>query len=149
MGPIPRSGRLPGGGKENPLQYSCLENPMNRGAWWATVHSFTDSWTQLRRLSIHTCMYFWILTRINNANPYWWSSHILSTVRWTQLNDFSYSSQEHITITVRCNNERFRIKSDWTIWLLRVLKFLTAGKKTFPSAYGAFWETYSFSFKYF
>ena len=36
MGLIPGSGRCPGGGHGNPLQYSCLENPMNRGAWWAT-----------------------------------------------------------------------------------------------------------------
>ena len=35
---IPESGRSPGKGKGNPLQYSCLENPMNRGDWWATVH---------------------------------------------------------------------------------------------------------------
>ena len=37
-GLIPGSGRSPGGGHGNPLQYSCLENPMDRGAWWATVH---------------------------------------------------------------------------------------------------------------
>ena len=37
MGSIPRSGRSPGGGHSNPLQYSCLENPMDREAWWATV----------------------------------------------------------------------------------------------------------------
>ena len=37
-GSIPESGRSPGGGNGNPLQYSCLENPMDRGAWWATVH---------------------------------------------------------------------------------------------------------------
>ena len=37
-GSIPGSGRSPGGGNSNPLQYSCLENPMDRGAWWATVH---------------------------------------------------------------------------------------------------------------
>ena len=35
---IPGMGRSPGGGNGNPLQYSCLENPMDRGAWWATVH---------------------------------------------------------------------------------------------------------------
>jgi len=35
---IPGSGRYPGEGNGNPLQYSCLENPMDRGAWWATVH---------------------------------------------------------------------------------------------------------------
>ena len=38
MGSIPGFGRSPGGGYGNPLQYSCLENPMDRGAWWATVH---------------------------------------------------------------------------------------------------------------
>ena len=37
-GSIPGSERSPGGGHGNPLRYSCLENPMNRGAWWATVH---------------------------------------------------------------------------------------------------------------
>ena len=38
MGSIPRSGRFPGVGNGNPLQYSCLENSVDRGAWWATVH---------------------------------------------------------------------------------------------------------------
>ena len=47
MGSIPGLGRFPGGGHGNPLQYSCLENPMDRGAWWATVHRITKSWTQL------------------------------------------------------------------------------------------------------
>ena len=37
-GSIHGTGRYPGGGHGNPLQYSCLENPMDRGAWWATVH---------------------------------------------------------------------------------------------------------------
>ena len=45
-------GRSPGGGHGNPLQYSCLENPMDRGAWWATVHAAAKSWTQLKRLSM-------------------------------------------------------------------------------------------------
>ena len=40
---IPRSGQSPGGGHGNPLQYSCLENPMDRGTWWATVHRITES----------------------------------------------------------------------------------------------------------
>ena len=43
-GSIPGSGRSPGEGNGNPLQYSCLENPMNRGAWQATVHGVTRSW---------------------------------------------------------------------------------------------------------
>ena len=40
---IPGSGRSPGGGHGNPLQYSCLDNPMERVAWWATVHGVTKS----------------------------------------------------------------------------------------------------------
>ena len=47
-GLIPGSGRSPGGGHGNPLQYSCLENPMDREAWWATVHRVTKSWTLLK-----------------------------------------------------------------------------------------------------
>ena len=47
LGLIPGSGRSPGGGHGNPLQYSCLENTMDRGASWATVHGITKSWTQL------------------------------------------------------------------------------------------------------
>jgi len=45
MGSIPRLGRSPGGGHGNPLQYSCLENLMDRGAWWATVHRLAKSQT--------------------------------------------------------------------------------------------------------
>ena len=45
MGSIPGSGRSPGGGGGNPLQYSSLENPMDRGAWWATVHGVAKSQT--------------------------------------------------------------------------------------------------------
>ena len=56
-GPIPGWGRSLGGGHGdghgNPLQYSCLENPMDRGAWWATVHGVVKSQTQLKWLS--TC----------------------------------------------------------------------------------------------
>ena len=40
---IPGLGRSPGEGKGNPVQYSCLENPMDRGAWWAAVHGETES----------------------------------------------------------------------------------------------------------
>ena len=52
-GLIPRLGRSPGGGNSNPLQYSCLANPMDRGTWQATVHRVAKSWTQLKRLNIY------------------------------------------------------------------------------------------------
>ena len=47
-GSIPGSGRSPREGNDYPLQYSCLENPMDRGAWWAMVHRVTKSQTQLK-----------------------------------------------------------------------------------------------------
>ena len=50
---IPGSGWSPGGGHGNQLQYSCLENSMDRGAWWARVHGITKSWRWLKWLSMH------------------------------------------------------------------------------------------------
>ena len=44
-----------GGGHSNSLQYACLENPIDRGAWRATVHGVTKSQTQLKQLNTHTC----------------------------------------------------------------------------------------------
>ena len=52
-GLVPGLGRSPGEGHSNPLQHSCLENPMDREAWQATVHRVAQSWTQLKRLSTH------------------------------------------------------------------------------------------------
>ena len=45
-----------GEGNGNPLQYSCLENPRDRGAWWATVYGVAQSRTQLKGLSMHPCL---------------------------------------------------------------------------------------------
>ena len=49
VGLIPGSGRSPGVGNGNPLQYSCLKNSMGRGAWWAAVHGVAESWTRLSK----------------------------------------------------------------------------------------------------
>ena len=54
LGSVPGSGRSPGEGNGNPLQCSCLENPMDRGAWQATVHRVAKSWTQL--ITEHNCL---------------------------------------------------------------------------------------------
>ena len=52
-GLTPGSERSHGEGHGNPLQYSCLENPIDRRAWWATVHRATKSRTRLKQLSMH------------------------------------------------------------------------------------------------
>ena len=65
---IPGLGRSPGGGHDNPNQYSCLENPMDRGALWAMVYRVPKSRTQLKWLSMHAYMiqkyYFYIWRKI-------------------------------------------------------------------------------------
>ena len=59
LGSIPGSGRCPGEGNGNPLQCSCLENPMDGGAWWAIVHGVAKSRTRLRDfISLHATPYF-------------------------------------------------------------------------------------------
>ena len=72
VGSIPGLGRSPGEGNGNPLQYSCLENPMDRGAWWATVHRTAKSRTQLEQLSTrtqlkfihsHSCVVLWYVIK--------------------------------------------------------------------------------------
>ena len=75
-GLIPGSGRSPGG-HGNPLQYSCLENPLDRRAWWATAHRVPKSWTWLKQLSTHEHL---LPTRIP-WQPAWcnWPRHLVAT----------------------------------------------------------------------
>ena len=64
VGSIPGSGRSSGEGNGNPLQYSCLGNPMDRGAWWAAVHGVAKSRT---RLSMHTYTLYIIIMADTSA----------------------------------------------------------------------------------
>ena len=66
-GSVPGWGRSPGGGNGNPLLYSCLENPIDRGAWLATVQSVINSQTQLKRLSTQDSRSFSSITRKKNV----------------------------------------------------------------------------------
>ena len=71
MSLIPGSGRSPGVGNGNMIQYSCLENPMDRGAWWAAVHRVAKSQTLLRNLAhthtIHAVSSHHKIPRIRNT----------------------------------------------------------------------------------
>ena len=64
VGSIPGLGRWHG----NPVQYSCLENPVDREAWWSTVHSVTQSQRQLQRLSMHACKHMCIYVNMYISN---------------------------------------------------------------------------------
>ena len=59
LGSVPGSGRSPGGRNDNPLQCSCLGNPMDRGAWWATVHGVAESRRWLSHWTTTTTSYYW------------------------------------------------------------------------------------------
>ena len=66
-GSIPGLGRSPGRGNGNPLQYSCWESPIARGAWWATVHSIAKNWTPLKWLRVHAYMCAYIYIYMNSC----------------------------------------------------------------------------------
>ena len=76
LGLIPGSGRSRGGRHSSPLQYSRLENPMDRGAWWATVHRSVKSQTRLKWLRTHArvCLFF---RRFFSHAGYWLESPML------------------------------------------------------------------------
>ena len=67
---IPGSGRSPGEGHGNPLQFSCLENPTDRGAWWATVHGVTESDTTEWLTVIVGDKYGSILSTVRNGSGF-------------------------------------------------------------------------------
>ena len=65
-GSVPGLGRSPGEGNGNPLQYSCLEDPMDRGAWWASVHRATQDVAEAAQHSTHPIIHF---LRVAFPNP--------------------------------------------------------------------------------
>ena len=67
-GSIPGSGRSAGEGNGDPLQYYCLENPMDRGTWYATVHGVAKSWTRLSDF-IYLLTYLFRLVYVVPNNP--------------------------------------------------------------------------------
>ena len=70
--------RSPGGGHGDPLQYSCLENPMDREAWWATVHRVAKCRTRLKQLSTHACS----VTLVNQESFLGGSEHFSCWCYW-------------------------------------------------------------------
>ena len=103
------SNDLCGEGNGNPLQYSCLENPVDRGVWWAAVHRVARSWTWLKQLSMHACI------GEGNGNPLqcsclenprdrgaWRAAVYGVSQSWTQLMRLSSSSSSSNDLHVWC-----------------------------------------------
>ena len=100
------------------LQYSCLENPVDRGAWWATVHGVTQSWTRLKRLSMRACI------GEGNGNPLqyfclenprdrgaWWAAIYGVTQSRTWLKRLSSSSSQYSSWKIQWPEEPGRLQS--------------------------------------
>ena len=103
LGSIPGLGRSPGDGNGNPLQYSCLENPMDRGAWWATVRGVAKSQTQLSEKHFHFHVWQWY-KRLESYQISWYSGDsgeaegrvvINSSKKWEGLLPFKNESPYH------------------------------------------------------
>jgi len=102
------SGRSPGGVHGNPLQYSCLENPMDRAAWWATVHRVTKSQTRLRRLNRHNTM-----RKLKNSAQRFNNRLDQGKEKEKRINVLEERLVESIQIEEPKENER-NIESQWT-----------------------------------
>ena len=87
-GLIPGTGRSSGGGHDNPLQYSCRKNPMDRGAWPTTVHRVTQSRTRLKQLSMQHCPKLQVKNPQVHRNYFCFSC--ANTIKFSRLQYSSY-----------------------------------------------------------
>ena len=125
---IPGLGRSPGGGSGNPLQYSHLGNPMDRGAWWAIVPSMAKSQTQLKQLSTCTHIHTHVLPYISYI--YIIIINILYVLLWTAIIDwnlFSHSPGDWKSKMKMPGGSPFWSLSHWL-----VNGHLTTGSSVFP-----------------
>ena len=131
-----------GEGNGNPLQYSCLENPRDRGAWWAAIYGVTQSPTRLKQLSVHECI------GERNGNPFqysclenprdrgaWWASICGVTQSRTWLKQLSSgSSSKELDTTKhaaahalqgRTNSGKFSIQFSLESHCILIMKYST------------------------
>ena len=128
MGSIPGSGRSSGGRHGSTLQYSCLENPMDKGAWQATIHRVTKSQTQMKRLSRHAHTHIYIYSHLLKSENK--SCHVLLgffiksqlEYLWTIRKIFSLTFPENWKLlSLASFNKLYFLLVNWFILFLAVL----------------------------
>ena len=115
-------------GNGNPLHCSCLENPMDTGAWWAVVYGVTQSWTQLKRLSVHACigegngnlLQYSCLENPRDGGAWWAAVHGVAQ-SWTRLKWLSSSSSSK-EICSLCSLQEKRNQSTERNFINRLLE---------------------------
>ena len=104
VGLIPGLGRSPGEGHGNPFQYSCLDNPMDRGDWWATVHGVSKNQTWLKQLIMQVCTHILSWRNISLTQNFLWEMQTWKRIIFSSdlkvLNHFKIKSRY-----VACNQE--------------------------------------------
>ena len=127
LGSTPRSGISPGEGNGNPLQYSCLDNPMNGGPWWATVHGVAKSWTRLSNLTYALCMM--LLTTVSNlffstldiVRVYWYTQSLSDRslkADWCQTDPYCSYKVDLLKLYVGFYIDLFQLKIMFTFFKL-------------------------------
>ena len=134
-GLIPGSGRFPGGGNDNPLQYSCLENPMDRGAWWATVHGVSRSRTRLKRLS----------TQLLRNGHKWGGSAPLGVLWHPLLSQWTWGGSME-ALSLDCQHLQATHPPPWRVlilslgWVLKT-KWRASPNTSWPSSRKVVWSS--------
>ena len=96
MGSIPGPGRSPRGGHGNPLQYFCLKNPTDRGAWWAMVHRAAQSWTWLSNLAhTHTGIVMKVSSHRHNQLLTLFPALLPSPETWGRGGNWNFQASNH------------------------------------------------------
>ena len=105
LGSIPGWGRPPGIGNGIPLQYSCLENPMDRGSWWATVHRTTKSelkWPSRPQTGLSSLWWYELLEYLYFMTQMYslWGRDSVSRIRWSKMKALENVKESKIIVHI-------------------------------------------------
>ena len=136
VGWIPRSGRSPTGGNGNSLQYSCLDNSMDRGAWWAEVHGVAKSW---RRLSTQAHKHSYIQSKQFHCKVYQSTnicrgSSFTSCQIWNLTQTRNHSFQQNIW-AIPCGHD--------FIFFSHIKEFISSSSRRKSNSFQNTWLNYT------